>query len=98
MIHFGPGILEIPGIREPWPAEAATSAKAETLKPEEEASSASSSGAATLPVSAVTLEGPPGLSVPKAKPKAKANINPSTLLMSAVVLGNCGFLFRLFPS
>ena len=74
---------------EPWPAEAATSAKAETLKLKEEASS-SSSGAATLPVSAVTLEGPPGLSVPKAKPKAKANISPSTLLMSAVVLGNVG--------
>ena len=73
---------------EPWPAEAAPSAKAETLKPKEEASS--SSGAATLPVSAVTLEGPPGLSAPRAKPKAKASVSPSTLLMSAVVLGNFG--------
>ena len=74
---------------EPWPAEAAPSAKAETLqKPKEEASS--SSGAATLPVSAVTVEGSPGLSVPKAKPKAKATFSPSTLLMSAVVLGNFG--------
>ena len=73
---------------EPWPAEAASSAKAETLKPKEEASS--SSGAATLPVSAVTLEGPPGLSASKAKPKAKASVSPSTLLMSAVVLGNFG--------
>eukprot|EP00439_Symbiodinium_sp_Y106_P076225 s1078_g15.t1 len=74
-----------------WPttSEAAPSAKAETLaKPKEEASS--SSGAATLPVSAVTLEGPPGLSVPKAKPTAKASISPSTLLMSAAVLGNFG--------
>ena len=74
-----------------WPAtsEAAPSAKAETLaKPKEEASS--SSGAATLAVSAVTLEGPPGLSAPKAQPKAKASISPSTLLMSAVVLGNFG--------
>ena len=42
----------------------------ETAK--EEASS--SSGAATLSVSAVTLEGPPGLSVPKAKPKAQAKL------------------------
>ena len=76
---------------EPWPAEAASSAKAETLKPkEEQEASSSASGAATLPVSAVTLEGPPGLSVPKAKPKAKANISPSTLLMSGVVLGNFG--------
>ena len=74
-----------------WPttSEAAPSAKAETLaKPQEEASS--SSGAATLPVSAVTLEGPPTLSAPKAKPKAKASISPSTLLMSAVILGNLG--------
>ena len=74
-----------------WPttSEAAPSAKAETLaKPQEEASS--SSGTATLPVSAMTLEGPPGLSAPKAKPKAKASISPSTLLMSAVVLGNFG--------
>ena len=73
---------------EPWPVEAAPSAKAETLKPKEEASS--SSGAATLPVSAVTLEGPPGLSAPRAKPKAKSSVSPSTLLMSAVVLGNFG--------
>ena len=74
---------------ETWPSEAAPSAKAETLaKPKEEASS--SSGAATLPVSAVTVEGPPGLSNPKAKPKAKATFSPSTLLMSAVVLGNFG--------
>ena len=58
------------------------------MKPKEEASS--SSGAATLPVSAVTLEGPPGLSAPKAKPKAKSSVSPSTLLMSAVVLGNFG--------
>ena len=65
--------------------EAAASAKAETLtqKPKEEASS---SGAATSPVSAVILEGPIGLSVPK----AKANISPSTLLMPAVSLGNLG--------
>ena len=55
-------------------------------KAKEKASS--SSGAATLPASAVTLEGPPGLSAPKAKPQAKASISPSTLLMSAVVLGN----------
>ena len=58
------------------------------MKPKEEASS--SSGAATLPVSAVTLEQPPGLSAPRAKPKAKASVSPSTLLMSAVVLGNFG--------
>ena len=74
-----------------WPAtsEAAPSAKAETFaKPKEEASS--SSGAATLPVSAVTVQGPPGLSAPTAEPKAKASFSPSTLLMSAVVLGNFG--------
>ena len=41
-------------------------------------------------MSAVTVEGPPGLSVPKAKPRAKASLSPSTLLMSAVVLGNFG--------
>ena len=82
-------LLRTFGLR-PTTSEAAPSAKAETLaKPREEASS--SSGAATLPVSAVTLEGPPGLSAPKAKPKAKASISPSTLLMSAVVLGNFGF-------
>ena len=83
MIHFGLGSLGIPGIlgvglrtllQKPWPAEATPSAKAETLKPKEEASS--SSGAATLPVSAVTLEGPPGLSAAKAKPKAKATPQP----------------------
>ena len=74
---------------ETWPSEAAPSATAETLaKPKEEASS--SSGAATLPVSAVTCQGPLGLSTPKAKPKAKATFGPSTLLMSAVVLGNFG--------
>ena len=98
MIHFGPGTLGIPGIlgvgladfpSEPWPAEAAPSAKAETLaKAKDEASS--SSATATLPVSAVTVQGPPGLSAPTAKPKAKASFSPSTLLMSAVVLGNLG--------
>ena len=39
-------------------------------------------------VSAVTLESPPGLSKAKPKPKAKSAISPSTLLMSALVLGN----------
>ena len=68
---------------EPWPAEAASSAKAETLKPKEEASS--SSGAATLPVSAVTLEGPPGLSAAKAKPKPRRP--------SARALCSCRLLF-----
>ena len=87
MIHFGLGtlgpgmllgilgvglrtLLRTFGLR-PTTSEAAPSAKAEALaKPKEEVSS--SSGAETLPVSAVTLEGPPGLSAPKAKPKAKA--------------------------
>ena len=41
-------------------------------------------------MSVVTVEGPPGLSVPKAKPKAKMNISPSSLLISDVVLGNFG--------
>ena len=41
-------------------------------------------------MSAVTVQGPPGLSAPTAKPKAKASFSPSTLLMSAVVLGNFG--------
>ena len=48
------------------------------------------SGAATLPVSAVTAQGAPELSVPTAKSKAKTSFSPSTLLMSAVVLGNFG--------
>ena len=38
----------------------------------------------------MTLESPPGLSKAKPKPKAKSAISPSTLLMSALVLGNFG--------
>ena len=46
--------------------------------------------AAQATVSAVTLESPPGLSKARAKPKAKSAVSPSTLLVSALVLGNFG--------
>ena len=42
------------------------------------------------PVSALTVGEPPGLSRPKAKAKPKATLSPSSLLISAVVLGNFG--------
>ena len=51
-------------------------------------------GDATLPkaapVSALTVGEPPGLSRLKAKAKPKATLSPSSLLISAVVLGNFG--------
>ena len=42
------------------------------------------------PVSAVTVGEPPGLSRPKARPKAKSTLSPSSAVLSAVILSNFG--------
>ena len=73
---------------ETWPSEAAPSAKAETLaKPKEEASFLIKRRGN---FARVCCDFARTARTPKAKPKAKATFGPSTLLMSAVVLGNFG--------
>ena len=42
------------------------------------------------PVSAVAVGEPPGLSRPKARPKAKSTLSPSSAVLSSVLLGNFG--------
>ena len=42
------------------------------------------------PVSAVTVGEPPGLPRPKARPKAKSTLSPSSAVLSAVILSNFG--------
>ena len=43
-----------------------------------------------VPVSAVTVGEPPGLSRPKARPEAKSTLSPSSAVLSAVILSNFG--------
>ena len=46
--------------------------------------------AKAAPLSAVTVGEPPGLSRPKARPKRKSTLSPSSVVLSAVLLGNFG--------